>query len=128
MAKKWYFLGLIAVILAMTGYISIRVHATANGKVGYSGNPATNGGQTCTACHTGGSTPDVSLTGPTAVLPGVTNLYQLTIDGGPAQTGGFNVSINSGDLLEGTESRLETGELTHTWPPLSFDLSDQRRS
>jgi len=125
MAKKWHFLGLIGVILVMAVTISIRVHATANGKVGYSGNPATNGGQTCTVCHTGGSTPDVSLTGPTAVLPGVTNLYQLTIDGGPAQTGGFNVSINSGDLVEGTESRLETGELTHTWPPLSFDLSDQ---
>ena len=105
MVRKWYFLGLIAVLLAMTGYISIRVHATANGKVGYSGNPATNGGETCAACHDGGSMPDVSLIGPTTVLPGVTNLYQLTIDGGPAQTGGFNVSIDNGELLPGTNNQ-----------------------
>jgi len=65
------------------------VNASLNGRVGFSGNPATNSGATCTACHAvGAPLPAVLLQGPTTVTAGATNLYTLTISGGPAQTGG----------------------------------------
>ena len=43
------------------------VNAASGGRFCYSGNPATQDGMICTACHAGGSTPVVSLSGPTRV-------------------------------------------------------------
>lgn len=92
------------------------VSASTVGKVGYSGNPATNGGQTCSLCHGGGSAPTAALSGPTKVLPGSTNVYHFTLTGGPAVVGGLNVSTTQGSLQDGSDTRLESGEITHTWP------------
>ena len=96
------------------------VKASLNGRVGFSGNPATNGGATCTACHAAGATvPTVVLQGPTTVTAGTTNLYTLTISGGPAQTGGLNIaaSNNRGTLLStGADTQALLGELTHSAP------------
>jgi glucose/arabinose dehydrogenase len=95
-------------------------HASLNGRVGFSGNPATNSGTTCTACHaTGAAVPTVSLQGPTTVTAGATNLYTLTITGGPAQVGGLNLSVsnNRGSLLPtGPDMQALLGELTHSVP------------
>ncbi|MCB0184430.1 MAG: PQQ-dependent sugar dehydrogenase, partial [Caldilineaceae bacterium] len=94
--------------------------ASLNGRVGFSGNPATNSGQTCTACHAvGAPTPEVTLTGPTTVSAGTTQLYTLTINGGPGQTGGLNVatSNNRGELSPtGADTQRLLGELTHSAP------------
>ena len=96
------------------------VKASLNGRVGFSGNPATNGGATCTACHAAGATvPTVVLQGPTTVTAGATNLYTLTISGGPAQTGGLNIAAgnNRGTLLPtGIDTQALLGELTHSAP------------
>lgn len=96
------------------------VHASLNGRIGFSGNPATNSGATCTACHAGGAPlPTVVLQGPTTVIAGATNLYTLTISGGPAQVGGLNISTsnNRGALLPtGADTQVLLNELTHSAP------------
>ena len=71
--------------------------ASTYGRVGFSGNPATNGGQDCTACHGPGATlPGVTLTGPTTLAAGAVGLYTLTITGGPGLTAGLDVSVSGG--------------------------------
>ena len=115
-----------------------RSHRTARrasqprGRIGFSGNPATTGGQTCTLCHASGAAlPTVTISGPAAVTAGATNAYHLTITGGPAIVGGFNVSTEAGiGALNpgGSDTQLITGELTHTAPKpfsagsVSFDF------
>lgn len=94
--------------------------ASLNGRVGFSGNPATNGGATCTTCHAAGaSVPTVLLQGPTSVIAGSTTIYTATITGGPAQTAGINVatSDNRGTLLPGNaDTQTLLNELTHSVP------------
>lgn len=115
---------LLLAVLLTGGYFfwqaTVPVHASLNGRVGFSGNPATNGGATCTACHAvGAPLPTVGLQGPTAVIAGTTNLYTLTISGGPAQVGGLNVSTgnNRGSLLPtGADTQVLLHELTHSAP------------
>ncbi|QLQ06426.1 MAG: hypothetical protein HZY76_10475 [Anaerolineae bacterium] len=53
--------------------------AFSSGVSGYSGNPNINGGATCSACHSGGQVPVVTLTGPTSVAPGSTHTYVLSV-------------------------------------------------
>jgi hypothetical protein len=107
-------------------------YASAGGRIYYSGNPATLGGQSCSSCHNSMThePPEVWIEGPTAVLPHQTATYTLTIRGGPAIIGGFNVSATAGTLQTSpnqphTQSLpnifLGIPELTHTEPPPSFD-------
>jgi glucose/arabinose dehydrogenase len=111
-------------VLAIAGLIVViaqrGVQASPGGRVGFSGNPATTGGQTCTLCHASGAAlPTVTISGPEAVTAGATNAYRLTITGGPAVVGGFNVSTEAGiGVLSpgGSDTQLITGELTHTAP------------
>lgn len=55
---------------------------------GYSSNRSTNAGQNCNACHSGGVTPTVVLSGPTQVAPGSTHTFSLAITGGQNVAGG----------------------------------------
>ena len=75
--------------------------------------------------------PTVTISGPAAVTAGSTHAYRLTITGGPAVVGGFNVSTEAGiGALSpgGSDVQLITGELTHTAPKpfsagsVSFDF------
>ena len=78
----------------------------------------------CNECHSGGTVPTVSLTGPTVVAPDSINDYTLTITNSGAQTfGGLNVSALIGVLAtggaDGTDTQTMTGtggraEITHT--------------
>ncbi len=80
----------------------------------------------CTLCHSGGSDPVVVLSGPTAVDPGQTVDYTLTIFGTPLQAhGGLTVMASTGSLAVGgpfaTGTRAIAGlggltEITHTGP------------
>lgn len=105
----------LAMVLAQTV-----INASEFGRVGFSGNPSTNMGQTCTACHSlGASLPTVTIAGPQAVVAGSTNLYTLTISGGPAVKGGFNLSTEPGAGVlapSSNDTQLINGELTHTVP------------
>jgi len=85
-------------------------------------NPNTSG---CNACHSGGTNPRVTLTGPSSVPAGSTSTFELRIDpsGATQSFGGLNASAPAGILAvggpnsEGTEDRVGTGgraEITHT--------------
>jgi hypothetical protein len=94
----------------------IKPEASSNGISGFSGNPAT-GGLTCDECHDGGATPSVTLAGPTAVDPGETNFYTLTISGGQEEAGGLDVSASGGALsIADLGTYLLGGEITHSSP------------
>lgn len=81
-----------------------------------------------TGCHSGGTAPTVSLTGPTMVAPGSINEYTLQItQPSPGQTqGGLNVSAPSGTFTVGGSDAANTqtdnnpvtsrDEITHTAP------------
>lgn len=102
-------------------------YAASTGRVGYSGNPQTNTGATCGSCHyakagqEGEQVPEVKLSGPTVLMAGETVTYTLTITGGSAVAGGFNVSASAGliaPLPGATDTKLLTSqigdEITHT--------------
>ncbi len=72
-------------------------------------------------CHNLNATPSVHVwvSGPALVPAGSTNFYTLTMVGGPAVSGGFNVAAGSGALFAtSSEEQLISGELTHTAPKL----------
>ena len=72
---------------------AVLTRASQFGRDGFSGNPATNGGATCIACHAPGAPrPTLTLSGPTTVPAGATRRFTVTLQGGPAVTGGINVS------------------------------------
>lgn len=75
-------------------------------------------GVSCTAsgCHGGGSTPTVTLEGPTALTAGQTGQYSLTITGGPGVKAGMNVAVDGATLTAGSGTKLMSGELTHSLP------------
>ncbi len=81
---------------------------------GYSGNPATNGGTTCSNCHSGGAVPTITLTGPSSVQPGSISTFTFTISGGQQNSGGLDVSVNGGTLINTlANTRLQASEITH---------------
>lgn len=109
--------------------LSAPAFANAAGQIGYSGKSAA----TCSTCHTGGSAPTVTLTGPTSLAAGATGQYKLTITGGPGVKGGFDVAVdNTAASLEfaaGTGIKKQSNELTHNAPKpaaggaITFDFS-----
>lgn len=116
---KWGLVGTVFVgtVLIVVSVVTL-VGAFSSGITGHSGNPAS-GGDTCNECHTGGITPTVSLIGPSVVPLGKVATYTLSIAGGQAISGGFNVSVHSGSLIQlpdATDTQLVSGELTHTEP------------
>lgn len=111
--------GPIAFLLLFMATLGFAMPGTAlafsGGISGYSGNPATNGGATCTLCHSGGIVPSVSLSGPNSVAPGSTHTYTLTISGGQEVAGGLDVSVTGGMLtVSAAGTKLLNNEITHT--------------
>lgn len=107
-----------ALVLALCS--AVGAEASQFGRNGFSGNPGTNAGATCTACHaTGATLPALSISGPTSVAAGSTHEYIALLTGGPGVTGGLNVSSTdaSGTLLP-VDSDLQSigGEVSHTAP------------
>lgn len=78
----------------------------------------------CNTCHSGGTKPTVTLTGPTTVTTNSTNQYTLRIEAVPPQNkGGLNVSATDGTLAVGGSASSGTqtitgqnglAEITHT--------------
>jgi hypothetical protein len=57
----------------------------------------------------------VQITGPQTVVPGSTNSYTISVTGGPSgTTGGFDLKSSAGTLIQGTGSKILSGELTHS--------------
>ena len=75
---------------------------------------ATNAGNNCSTCHSGGTVPTINLTGPATVQPGSISTYTLTLSGGQQHSGGLNVSADGGTLMNTLAStRLQMGEIIH---------------
>lgn len=94
--------------------------ASRFGRDGFSGNPGTNGGATCTACHApGAATPTVTISGPQTLDAETIAEYTVTITGGPGATGGLGVSAsNDAGSFEpvGSDVHVVGGEISHTQP------------
>ena len=79
----------------------------------------------CDACHSGGTTPTVSISGPAAVTVGTTATYSLTVSGGAGVHCGLDVSASLGALVASDAgTRLLAGEIVHNFPPRSFAGGD----
>ena len=102
------------IVLAVTGLVLVpaifsAAYAVPGGYVA--------GGESCLPCHSGGTVPEISITGPSAVPVDSTHTLTLVITGGPAAEGGLNVAATGGsltadDLLTG----IDSGEIIHTSP------------
>ncbi len=107
-----------SVLPTVTGDLTYQddlVRKSTAGKAGYSGNPTTNNGGTCSNCHYGGSIPAVTLNGPTTVASGSTNTYTLQITGEQIPAGGLDVSVTGGTLAAPeTGTKIEKGEVVQT--------------
>ncbi|MCB1689608.1 MAG: PQQ-dependent sugar dehydrogenase [Halioglobus sp.] len=95
--------------------------ASAGGRSGFSGDPSANGGATCSVCHApdGAAPTAVGIVGPSTINAGATKSFYTLMLGGPAQTGGVNISIENdmGTLSPfATDLQRMDGELTHTGP------------
>ncbi|MDH5324459.1 MAG: c-type cytochrome [Gammaproteobacteria bacterium] len=99
--------------------LSIPQQATAlsSGITGQSGNPNTNAGSSCSACHTGGIPPSISLNGAINMEAGSSAGFTLIMSGGQQNLGGFNISATAGTLTPGSSNMvLEQRELKHSSP------------
>ncbi len=113
LARRASVLIIITAALLLSAAVPQAVWAHASGITGYSGNTATHSGAICTACHSGGTVPTVTITGPASLAPGASGTYTLMITGGPAVVGGLDVSASAGTLAAGdAATQLMSGEIT----------------
>jgi len=106
----------IIILLALV-ISSPQVRALSTGITGHSGNPSTNGGNSCALCHTGGIVPTAQLSGPASVAAGSVNTFTLSMSGGQQNLAGFNISTSQGALSASSQGiGTENGELKHTQP------------
>jgi glucose/arabinose dehydrogenase len=108
---------LLLVTLMTTGIDS---QASAGGRSGFSGDPSTNAGATCSVCHApdGAAPPAIGIVGPHKISAGVTQNYYVVMVGG-AHTAGIDISAENGvgELLPlDNDLQQLNGELTHTTP------------
>jgi hypothetical protein len=89
--------------------------AYTHGIAGYSGQQP---GIFCNQCHQGGSTPQVTLSGPTGLDAGEQATYTLTITGGAAAGCGFDATVSGDALLQVAESGTVNagGDIVHNTP------------
>jgi hypothetical protein len=90
--------------------------AYKNGNTGVSGEHE---GPTCNMCHSGGSAPQVELSGPATLEAGGVAAYRLLITGGAARVGGLNVALDDATaalVVMEANTQVKDGELTHLSP------------
>jgi hypothetical protein len=93
-------------------YSSVPASATSNGISGFSGK----NGSTCTGCHSSGTAPTVTMTGPTSVASGSTNTYTISVSTVTAGNGGVDVAASAGTFAAGTGTKVLNGEIVHSGP------------
>ena len=111
--SHWVFIILVTFAVI---YSSVTASAFPSGQSGYSGK----NGSTCTSCHSTGTPPTVTLTGPASVTSGSTNSYTLTVGG--SGNSGLDVAASAGTFAAGTGTQVLSGEIaqsspstTHSW-------------
>jgi hypothetical protein len=93
--------------------VSIAV-GNASGAIGYSGAP---GRGTCNDCHSGGTPPTVTFSGPQTIAAGATASYSITVTGGNK----VGVDVSSSDMYStlnalSANAGVSFGELHHVSP------------
>ncbi len=90
-------------------------HGFGAGVFGYSGKPPA---ESCNQCHSGGTAPTVTLSGPPSLAFGQTATYSIDIvTGASSHKVGFDIATDQGALAvvnQTNESWLNSGEITHT--------------
>jgi hypothetical protein len=104
--------GSVAIIAFSLLFMSVHADATSNGISGFSGM----NGSTCTGCHSSGTPPTVTLTGPTSVASGSVNSFTLTVTGGVSGNGGLDVAASAGTFTAGSGTKVLNGEIVHSSP------------
>lgn len=92
--------------------ISFILYAKEKGKIG----TTKKNGEGCDCHGDANSNVTVVIDGPSELKPGETADYTVTVSGGPMKTGGTNIAVSSGVLVEGEGLKYKGGELTHTMP------------
>jgi Viral BACON domain len=106
------FLWVITLIAFSLTWSSTPAHASSNGISGFSGM----NGSTCTGCHSSGTAPTVTLTGPTSVASGSTSTYTLSVSTIASGSGGMDVAASAGTFTAGTGTKVLNGEVVHSSP------------
>ena len=75
-------------VFALASSVSLAAFANASGAIGYSGAPSTG---SCNDCHSGGTAPTVTITGPDTLAAGATGNYTVVVNGGARV--GVNIAI-----------------------------------
>jgi len=115
----------VAMLICVLTIIATQAHAFSTGISSDSF-----GSTGCNACHSGGTAPTVTLTGPTTVDGGSTNQYTLQITAVGSQIdGGLNVAASDGTLAVGGSAANNTRtvlngakgrtEISHNHPKMS---------
>lgn len=75
-------------VFVLASLLSLTALANASGAIGYSGAPSTG---SCNDCHSGGTAPSVTITGPDSLAAGATGNYTVVVNGGARV--GVNIAI-----------------------------------
>ncbi len=102
---KWsLFLAMLVFLALMQASFAL----ASSGDTGYSGMS----GQNCGACHSGGTVPTVTISGPTTATAGSVNSYTFKITGGPLAAGACDIAASGGSLGAGTGDTLKNSEIS----------------
>ncbi|MGC2193603.1 MAG: choice-of-anchor V domain-containing protein, partial [Terriglobales bacterium] len=102
----------VALLTLAVAYASIPASASSNGISGFSGK----NGSTCTSCHSSGTAPTVTMTGPTSVASGSTSTYTISVSTVTSGNGGVDVAASAGTFAAGTGTKVLNGEIVHSSP------------
>ena len=109
-----------AMLLFTTLLFASASQGSAGGRNGFSGDPSSSAGSTCTVCHApdGAETPLIGVWGAGTIDAGTSKNFIVLMVGGPAQTAGINISAGGvGELTPvDTDLQLLGDELTHVGP------------
>ena len=97
------------VCLAMTT-IAASAFAYGGGATGYTGKQE---GRSCNSCHSGGTAPQVTITGPDSLAAGATGDFTMVVSTNQSKAAGGIAATDGTTLTAGTNLHDEDGELTH---------------
>lgn len=117
MTKQSFFLSRRTIVLCIASIYCIIAGFSTQHDDGVVGTTRKNGNGCICHSFTSSNGVNVSISGPATVNAGTSHTYTLTMSGGPAVTGGFNVATQFGTLSSSTaDVQVMTGELTQVSP------------
>lgn len=98
--------------------VSFAASANNGGVAGYTGKPNINApqGESCNQCHSGGTTPTVTINGPASLAAGASAEYTLVVSTGQTRAAGGVAATDGVVLTPGTGLRDSFGEMVQNAP------------